>query len=209
MKIYGNINSLVSNGKKIVKSRNRRQLFEQMFPEIPLPPEPVRTRWGLWLKSVEYYTKYFTSFGDFVKKLDANESKAIEDTQNLIKKFESSLTCDLTYIKANFNCLIEIITKLETNGMLLFNSLNLIDSTLSQMRESHGIAAEKVLNKFNNVLTKNSGFNKIKAISDVINGSKNSVLNLELTPEEIASFKFAPITSCDVERSFPRYKNIL
>jgi hypothetical protein len=45
MKIYGNVNSLVSNGKTIiVKSRNRRQLFEQMFPEIPLPPEPVRTR---------------------------------------------------------------------------------------------------------------------------------------------------------------------
>lgn len=138
MKIYGNVNSLVSNGKTIiVKSRNRRQLFEQMFPEIPLPPEPVRTRQGLWLKSVEYYTKYFTSFCDFVKKLDANESKAIEDTQNLIIEFESSLICDLTYIKANFNCLIEMITKLETNGMLLFNSLNLIDSTLSQMRESH------------------------------------------------------------------------
>jgi hypothetical protein len=135
-------------------------------------------------------------------------SKNLTQT-NLIKEFESSLTCDLTYIKENFNCLIEIITKLETNAMLLFNSLNLIDSTLSQMRESHGIAAEKVLNKFNNVLTKNSGFNKIKAISDVINGSKNSVLDLQLTPEEIASLKFASISSCDVERSFSRYKIIL
>jgi hypothetical protein len=50
---------------------------------------------------------------------------------------------------------------------------------------------------------------KIKAISDVINGNKESQFDLKLSPEELASFKSSPITTCDVERSFSKYKQIL
>ena len=57
--LYPIVNDLVSNGKKIiVKSNERRNLFKnQEFSEITLPPEPVRTRWGQWINSVQWYSK--------------------------------------------------------------------------------------------------------------------------------------------------------
>jgi len=38
---------------------------------------------------------------------------------------------------------------------------------------------------------------------------KHSSINLELSPSDIMCFKYVPITSVDVERSFSRFKNIL
>jgi hypothetical protein len=46
----------------------------------------------------------------------------------------------------------------------------------------------------------------------IINGkyeNEEEDININLTPGKIASFKYAPITSCDVERSFNQYKSIL
>ena len=96
-KLYPNVNELVSNGKKIiVKSNDRRNLFKTMFTEIPLPPEPIRTRWGQWINSVEWYSKYFENFCDFISELDSKESVAIQKAQELISTQKSSLICDLS-----------------------------------------------------------------------------------------------------------------
>jgi len=38
---------------------------------------------------------------------------------------------------------------------------------------------------------------------------RHSSKNFELSPSDIMRFKYAPITSVDVERSFSRFKNIL
>lgn len=40
-----------------------------------------------------------------------------------------------------------------------------------------------------------------------VNESFDNLLNL--SKDEVKKFKFAPITSCDVERSFSVFKNIL
>ena len=40
----------------------------------------------------------------------------------------------------------------------------------------------------------------------ILNGGH---IETELTPDVIASYKFAPVQSCDVERSFSVYKKIL
>lgn len=42
-----------------------------------------------------------------------------------------------------------------------------------------------------------------------LSGNSNVKLDVDLTPEDIAKFKMAPLTSCDVERSFSQYKAIL
>jgi len=45
---------------------------------------------------------------------------------------------------------------------------------------------------------------------DTLNGNNlNEDFNYNLTPGDVAKFKYAKITSCDVERSFSKYKNIL
>lgn len=61
------------------------------------------------------------------------------------------------------------------------------------------------------VLSKNPDIKIILKIAEILNGnetSKNSLL-AELTTNECVHFKYAPITSVDIERSFLAYKNVL
>jgi hypothetical protein len=69
-----------------------------------------------------------------------------------------------------------------------------------------GIEFAKV--KLSEVLSKNPGLLQIKKISEIISGKiRNDDENLaELSPEDISCFKYAPIMSSDVERSFSKYK---
>lgn len=39
------------------KAPSRISLFKEMCPNLPLPPQPVITRWGTWLEAVEFYSK--------------------------------------------------------------------------------------------------------------------------------------------------------
>ena len=80
-----------------------------------------------------------------------------------------SLTCDLTYINANFNCLATVIKKLETNDMLLFDSLDLVKSVYVELEKSKGPSSQSAFKKLKLVLNKNSGFEKVLKISNIIN----------------------------------------
>lgn len=67
----------------------------------------------------------------------------------------------------------------------------------------------KVVKKMDNILQKNSGYKKLVKINEY-HESNESVDGLdEYEPNELFSFRYAPITSCDVERSFSAYKTIL
>lgn len=51
---------LVSNIKNIfLKALSPVQLFKEMAPEIPLPPQPILTQWGTWLSAALYYAEHF------------------------------------------------------------------------------------------------------------------------------------------------------
>ena len=55
-------------------------------------------------------------------------------------------------------------------------------------------------------MAKNPGFDKLRKIAKVLSGSEE---NIDMPPNKIAAFKFAPLQSCDVERTFSVYKLIL
>ncbi|KRX35235.1 hypothetical protein T05_7684 [Trichinella murrelli] len=58
--LFPDVDRLISNMKKVfLKAPSRVQLFKEMAPEIPLPPQPVLTRWGTWLSAVFYYAANF------------------------------------------------------------------------------------------------------------------------------------------------------
>ena len=69
-----------------------------------------------------------------------------------------------------------------------------------------GVAVKE---KMHSVLNKNPGLNCLKLIRDVHCGINGKLLQIEITPLDIAKMKFAPITSVEVERSFSRYKSEL
>jgi len=62
------------------------------------------------------------------------------------------------------------------------------------------------------ILKKNKGFKTLLKMHRFISGeyeNEKEDIYINLTPGQIVSLKYAPITSCDFERSFSQYKSIL
>lgn len=51
--------------------------FETEPPNIPLPPQPIITRWGTWLEAALYYSDHFQGFSRIVNTIDKNEAVSI------------------------------------------------------------------------------------------------------------------------------------
>lgn len=68
-----------------------------------------------------------------------------------------------------------------------------------------------IVNKMNNVLDKNSGYNIVLKIYKILSGEVEQLEGFpeDMTNDDLAYFNYAPITSVDVERSFSIYKNLL
>jgi hypothetical protein len=79
----------------------------------------------------------------------------------------------------------------------LHKSISIVNGTKEKISKLEG--SVNVKNKFCSIIEKNVGFQKLNEISEVINGNFSTELDLE--PHFISKFKFAPITSCDVEMS--------
>lgn len=99
---------------------------------------------------------------------------------------------------------------LEKSGVNLGKSLELVQNVENKLSEG-GRGIEFVKVKLSEVLSKNPGLSQIKKISEIISGE---IINddedlAELSPEDISCFKYAPIVSVDVERSFSKYKVML
>lgn len=85
---------------------------------------------------------------------------------------------------------------------------------LDQVRESldgpYGNTEEASAQKLQYVLGKNPNLKEVRTISAVLKGSVPPFESeVQYTPKNLAAYKFAPLTSCDVERVFSRYKYIL
>lgn len=75
---YPLVNEWITIIKRIfVKAPGRVHAFRAANPNIPLPPEPILTRWGTWLEASEYHAHYFHIFEEFLPGLDPNDAEAI------------------------------------------------------------------------------------------------------------------------------------
>jgi hypothetical protein len=68
-----------------------------------------------------------------------------------------------------------------------------------------------VLHKFEAVILKNPDLERVKMISSFMDGAdvNPEAIKPDLTAARIASFKYAPLTSVDAERSFSMHKAML
>ncbi|XP_060862145.1 uncharacterized protein LOC132939135 [Metopolophium dirhodum] len=123
-----------------------------------------------------------------------------------------SIQSNLVYIVSNFGFLPDTITKLDTRGVLLSKSVDIVNNIQIKLEECNGEIAKLILDKFNKVISKNKGWENIKNINQVLIGettSDDDLSSSNLNLDNYLSMKYAPITSVDVERSFSIYKNIL
>lgn len=95
--------------------------------------------------------------------------------------------------------------------MPLAESLDILEKVQVQLQMAQGNDGQNVYKKFETVLNKNSGLKILKQISKIISGESDNMDGLpeDLTINDLTFYKFAPITSVDVERSFSIYKNLL
>jgi hypothetical protein len=76
--------------------------------------------------------------------------------------------------------------------------------------EEEGLGIDFVRSKHTNELSKNCGYSILKKIDGIINSEITECDEDEkLSIEDLSSFKYAPIVSCDVKRSFSKHKSML
>ena len=204
---YPITDKFVSSMKKIfLKAPGRITAFKEQYPEIPLPPKPVIVRWGTWLTTVQYYAKYFNEIELFVSTLDENEAACVADVKKLLKKNKNELKMEICQIDEKFCVIAETITKLETKGQAMSKAVELWEGIISHLSN---VNVPKIQQKTQSIEKKNH------ELENLILLTRNDPALLErnpykdMSPAELSSFNYAPLVSCDVERSFSMLNSVL
>ncbi|XP_068898406.1 uncharacterized protein [Tenebrio molitor] len=202
---YEDVDNLISNVKKIfVKAPLRVEMYKEKLKEMPLPPQPILTRWGTWLQAAMFYSEHFNSIKEVVMSFDGSSAVAIQKAQSIMKK--PGIKNQLIYVRSNFKIICESITQLEKNGLPLTDSIKIVENVFTSLKKSPGPVAAVALKKLEDVTEKNPGYKFLLELARIFRGE--DVPEHDTKMEEIY-YKFAPITSCEVERSFSKYKSIL
>ncbi|KAF0756516.1 Uncharacterized protein FWK35_00028219 [Aphis craccivora] len=80
------------------------------------------------------------------------------------------------------------------------------------MKRLTGTTGKNICTKMENVLKKNIGLAMLKKIKNILNGELIDMNDLppeDLDINDLTYFKYVPITSVNVERSFSAYKTLL
>jgi len=207
---YESVDQLISNIKKIFrKAPSRMLLFKTEAPDLPLPPELVITRWGTWINAAIYYCEHFEIIFNIVNKLDSEDALSIKNAKKYLAT--PHIKNNLVYIKSNFSSLTTSITKLQTEGVSLADSIEIIENVNVAMKRLTRTTGKNISTKMENVLKKNVGLAMLKKIKNILNGELIDMKDLpeDLDINDLTYFKNAPITSVNVERSFSAYKTLL
>lgn len=201
------VNELISSVKKIFKKApSRVALWKECCPDLPLPPDPVITRQGSWIQTALYYASNLGGVCQIIKQLDSDEAEAIRHGQEIVRN--ASLEAELAFIKCHLYFILDNITKLERAGLPLTEGLRILDDTTNCLNSIPGQRGKQLQQKMRSVLEKNPSLSTFQSIASVLNGM-DAELPAGMTPDSIANFKFCPVASVDVERTFSLYKNIL
>nr|CAI5833438.1 unnamed protein product [Callosobruchus analis] len=163
-------------------------------------------RWGNWLKAVLFYAENFEAIKEVVEQFDSSEAIAINSSQ---LAFENpSIKQNIALIATHFSNIPDAIERLETKNLSLCKSLEILEKIIEHSNALPNSLSEKVRGKLNAALYKNPCLEGIKKVNAFINGT-GQILPEEVSAEMAPNFKFCPVTSVDVERSFSAYKLVL
>lgn len=204
------IDKIIANVKKVFrKAPSRIQVFKNMAPTLTLPPEPILTRWGTWIEASLYYCEHFELIQSILNSFDENDAVSIKMAQKYIG--QKNIKNQLVFIKSNFAFLPNTITSLEKQGLSLASSISLVEDARLRLTQIHGEHGMSIKTKIENVLNKNKGYQLLIKISNILSGDEENFDGLpeDMNINDLIYFKYAPITSVDVERSFSVYKNMM
>ncbi|XP_003738973.1 uncharacterized protein LOC100902673 [Galendromus occidentalis] len=207
--IFPDVDRLVANGKKVFRKSAARVIrFREIAPGTALPPQPILTRWGTRIDAAIYYARNLEVFSSVIYALDASEAASIRVVQQLLEA--ATLKDDLAFIDAHFGALPKGIAALEEQNVPLVGSTEIFENLLLDLKRTPGSIGEKIRRKCDHVLRDNPDYHQLKRVANILRGYASEEPDDDiLSPSELASLKFAPITSVDVERSFSMLKHTL
>jgi hypothetical protein len=92
----------------------------------------------------------------------------------------------------------------------LYQPLSVFKTTVSKFNSVPGRVNEVVKEKVHNILSKNPGYEQICQTEEILADKRTELPSKKsLTVEQIVGFAHAPLSSCEVERSFSCYKDSL
>ncbi|KAJ4433760.1 hypothetical protein ANN_16072 [Periplaneta americana] len=141
---------------------SRVNVLKEMYPEIPLPPKPILTRWGTWLEAVEYYAEHIDSINNVLLALDSEDAVSIDTAKTVT--CDISVKNDLAHIQHTFSCIIKTLKSLQNRHLSLSESFEIINSTVEQLNRGRGKVADAVRAKVDTVLSKNPGYEELQRL---------------------------------------------
>ncbi|KAL4100863.1 hypothetical protein QTP88_020892 [Uroleucon formosanum] len=185
------VDKLISSVKKVfLKCPARIQIFKNEAPELSLPPEPVITRWEIWLTAAIYYCDSYQTIKKIVNKFDPNDALSIRTAKEIIG--ERTVEANLAFIKSNFSFLSSALTSLEEKGKPLSNLVSIINTVSEKLAIAVLTPQGKSIHtKFQKVLDKNSGYKVLSKISKILVGETDSFDGLPevIKADDIVNFK--------------------
>jgi hypothetical protein len=180
---YKNVDRLVVNFKRIfAKCPRRRNEIRNVF-DVPLPKLPVDTRWGTWIEFCRFLYIHYDEIESYVATIDDEVNLGIDDLLELMadRETRNQLTAlhDISFLPAS-------ITRLEKQGMTIDEQKSIIDDALARLKDPF----------------------KAKLLSLLSNNPSYSDIFKLTSMHDMRIFRFAPLASVDVERSFSSIKLI-
>lgn len=73
------VNKLIAHVKLcFVKAPSRTRIFKEMLGDVPLPPQPILTRFGTWIRAAFYYADHFEEIKTVINSLNKDDFIHIE-----------------------------------------------------------------------------------------------------------------------------------
>lgn len=198
------LDRFIATTKKIfLKSPARVVIFREIADSIPLPPEPILTRWGTWLKAVEYYYHHFEIIQKVIEALP-NDSKSVEKVKTLIDSESRHIKSDIAFVHINYGFIVEYIVRLESPSILLSGTMAILEDAKTRI-ESVPCRTGKIIHRYAvDIVQRGPDINKIRELNQcILNGT---IVTSDIQLSNIQFYQFCNCTSVDTERVFSRYK---
>ncbi|XP_025417359.1 uncharacterized protein LOC112688409 [Sipha flava] len=129
------------------------------------------------------------------QKLNSDDAVSIEKRISIMA--EPNLGPNLTFIRSNFRFLPVKITKLESSGLTLFESINVVNYTRETLKMANEKVGKEIYDKFQNVIEKNKEFKTLVQISKIHSSEVDTMEGIEedLKVKDLAFIKYAFINN--------------
>jgi hypothetical protein len=173
---------------------------------VALPSEPVLTRRSTWIQAVNFYNEYFDVVKSVVATFHSESAVAVREFQTAFS--EPEIACSMANVRSRFGWIPDSIKKLETTGLSLQESMDILENAEVKLSAVQGETGKKVYRKFQAVLKRNPDYSTFIAVRRIFEGEDTDPPE-DISPGKCHILKFVPVTSSGVETSFSAYKRIL